>query len=83
MLNESQLRLRAERVTQEVFDRLPALLSAFQVKLVTGWTDEDLAAEVAAGRVETWQRPSPRQGCRGSYRKYVKASVGRLIGFKL
>jgi hypothetical protein len=78
----NSLKLRPEKVTQEMFDRLPALLTAYQAKLITGLDDHELAGEVKAGRIETWQRPKPRVGCKRSYSKYTKASVGKIAGFK-
>jgi hypothetical protein len=76
------LKLRAEKVTQEVFDLLPALLTAFQVKAVTGLDDKELAEAVKCGQIATYQRP-PRPERKRSYNKYTKASVGKLVGFKI
>ncbi len=75
------LKQQAEAVTQERFDRLPALLTAYQVKLVTGLSDHDLKAFVGDGVIEARRRPV-RSGCQRAYAKYTKASVGRLAGYK-
>ena len=75
------LKLQTEPVTQDMFDRLPALLTAYQVKLVTGVNDNELAELVKARTIEARKRPV-RNGCRRSYSKYTKASVARWIGFK-
>lgn len=75
------LKLRNEPVTQESFDRMPALLTAYQVKLVTGWNDHELRAEVRAKRIRVWVRPV-RNGCKRSYSKYMKVSVAKIVGFR-
>lgn len=78
------LKLRPEnfKVTQDVFDRLPALLTAYQVKLVTGLNDHELADAVKDEQLKTYKRPK-RKGCKRSYNKYYKTSVGKLVGFKV
>ena len=76
------LKLTTEPVTQERFDRLPALLTAYQVKLVSGLNDGELAALVRDGTIEARRRPV-RPGCARAYAKYTKVSVGRWIGFKV
>lgn len=74
------LKQQTEAVTQEVFDRLPALLTAFQVKTVTGFDDRELADAVRDGQVVAYKR-AVRRGCKKSYSKYTKVSVGRIVGF--
>jgi hypothetical protein len=76
------LKLQAEPVTQAMFDRLPALLTAHQVKLVTGANDNDLADLVKEGKIEARKRPV-RAGCKKAYSKYTKVSVARWTGFKV
>ena len=78
----AKLNLRQGPITQETFDRLPALLTAWQVMEVTGWSYHELAAEVKAGTIEAWKRPV-RQGHTRSYHKYTKVSVGRAVGFRV
>ena len=75
------LKLQAEPVTQAMFDRLPALLSAYQAKLVTGVNDNELAELVRTGTIEARKRPV-RAGCQKAYSKYTKASVAKWCGFK-
>jgi len=82
-MNRLNLRPEGTRITQELFDRLPALLTAYQVKMVTGLDTAELRAEVDAGRIVTWQRSKPRKGCTASYRKYTKVSVAKVAGFKV
>jgi hypothetical protein len=69
-----------ERITQDIFDRLPGLLSACQVRQLTGWSNHELAREVQAGRVQAHEAPV-RRGCKRSYRKYLKRSVAAVVGF--
>jgi len=76
-----RLGLREMAITQDLFVRMPALLTAFQVKMVTGLDDHELATEVKAGRLVKWE-PAPRNGRKRSYGKYTKMSVGVLVGFK-
>lgn len=77
-----QLKLQTEPVTQAMFDRLPALLTAWQVKLVTGISDNELADLSAAGVIEARRRPV-RAGCQRAYAKYTKMSVGKYSGLKM
>ena len=79
-MKQSYPKQQAEAVTQERFDRLPALLTAYQVKLVTGLSDHDLKAFVGDGVIEARRAPV-RSGCQRAYAKYTKASVGRLAGY--
>lgn len=81
MSGSGKLKLQGEKVTQEVFDRLPALLTSFQVRLVTGWDKRDIAAERKAGRLEVYQKRDGAGKAQG-YRKYLKVSVAKLIGMK-
>lgn len=76
------LKQQTEKVTQEVFDRLPALLTAFTVKTITGFNDLELKEAVDAKKIDAYQRPV-RPGRKKSYCKYTKASVGRLVGFRI
>jgi hypothetical protein len=78
-----QLKLQNEPVTQEMFDHLPALLGAYQVKLITAWNDSDLAAAVKAGTIKTYKPCKPRKGYKRRYRKYLKNSVARVVGFNV
>lgn len=83
-------RLANEPVTQATLDRLPLLLRASEVKWATGWTDAELAAEVAAGHItavanalKSQRRKNGRRvACKTNYKKYTKASVARRIGLK-
>lgn len=76
------LKLQSEPVTQEMFDRLPALLTAYQVKVVTGVNDNELAALAHAGTIEARKRPV-RAGHKRAYSKYTKVSVARWVGFRI
>jgi len=76
------LKLQSEPVTQAMFDRLPALLTAYQVKLVTGYNDGELADAVADKRIAAVKR-KPRAGRKKSYSKYTKISVGKLVGYTI
>ena len=81
MTMSDYLKQQSEPVTQERFDRLPALLTAYQVKLVTGLNDHELKAFVEEGTIAARRRPV-RSGCKRAYAKYTKVSVGKLAGFK-
>lgn len=74
------LKLQNEPVTQAMFDRMPALMTAFQTKLVTGFDDRELADAVAAKRIKIWRRPVA-SGRKKSYNKYTKMSVAQVTGF--
>ena len=76
------LKLQSEEVTQEVFDRLPALLTAYQVKVVAGLNGHELAALAHAGTIEARRGPT-RPGRRRAYNKYTKVSVGKWCGYKI
>jgi len=76
------LKLNSEPVTQEIFNRLPALLTAYQVKLVTGCNDNDLAEMVQDDTIVAKRRPV-RKGCKRAYSKYTKASVAKWVGFTI
>jgi len=76
------LKLQTEPITQEMFNRLPALLSAYQTKLVTGWNDEELREARTTKQVETWKPSKPRPGFKRRYCKYLKTSVAKIVGFK-
>jgi len=75
------LKQQTVKVTQEVFDRLPALLMAHEVKMITGFDDRELKGAVEAGEIIAWKR-APRKGCKQAYSKYTKVSVGKLVGFR-
>lgn len=77
-----ELKQQSEAITQAKFNLLPALLTAFQVKLVTGFDSHELAAAVADGDVVVYRR-KPRPGRKKSYSKYTKVSVARIVGFKV
>lgn len=88
----AKLRQANEPVNQAAFERLPLLLRAGEVKWATGWTDAELAAEVASGRVRAVanairnKRPDKhgrRRLCKTTYQKYTKVSVAAVIGFKI
>lgn len=74
------LKLQSEAVNQEMFDRLPALLTAHQVKLVTGLNDHELAALVREKTIGARKGPV-REGRKRAYSKYTKVSVGRWVGY--
>lgn len=76
------LKQQTEAVTQEVFDRLPALLTAHQVKLITGFNDHELADAVMGKQIVAYKRPAKAPHKR-SYSKYTKVSVGKLVGFTI
>jgi hypothetical protein len=80
-MSTRKLPYRNERITQERFDLLPALLTAWQVKAVTGWQDKELYAAVESGAVKVWQ-PAAREGRQRAYRKFLKVSVAEIVGFK-
>ena len=79
----AKLKLQNEPVTQEMFDRLPALLTTYQTKLVTGFNDEELREARTTGQIKTWQPSRPRKGCRRRYLKDLKTSVGKIVGLKV
>jgi hypothetical protein len=83
MSSTSTLKLQSEPITQEMFGRLPALLSAYEVKLVTGWNDEELKTARDTRQLETWKPKQPRPGCKQRYCKYLKTSVAKITGFKV
>lgn len=76
------LKQQPEKVTQEMFDRLPALLTAHTTKLVTGFDDHELRDAVDGGQIEAYKRPV-RAGRKRAYSKYTKVSVGKLCGFRV
>lgn len=76
------LKLQAEPVTQERFDRMPALLSAWEVKTLSGINDHELAELVREGHIVA-RRGVVRMGRKRAYSKYTKVSVGRWCGFKV
>lgn len=84
-----RLRQANEPVTRATFDRLPMLLRASEVKWATGWSDAELAAEVATGRVQAVRNARQHarrvngrsRPCQGNYQKYTKLSVARVLGF--
>lgn len=78
----AKLKLQTEPVTQAMFDRLPALLTAYQVKLVCGINDNELAALAKEGTIEARQR-AVRTGRKRAYSKYTKVSVAKWTGFKV
>jgi hypothetical protein len=57
------------------------LLTAYQVKVVTGYNDVELADAVKDKQIATVKR-KPRKGCKKSYSKYTKISVAKLVGFR-
>lgn len=78
------------------FKDLPALISREKVKEVSGWSDADLKALVAAGSLQVWHRPEfkrkdrpERKGSektghlRGPYGRYYTVEVARLCGCDL
>lgn len=77
-----QLKLQNEPVTQAMFDRMPALLTAFQVKLVTGFDDRELAEAVTSKRIGIYKR-AVADGRKRSYNKYTKVSVAKVINYKI
>jgi len=85
-----KLRQSHEPVTQAVFDRLPLLLRAAEVKWATGWSDAELAAEVRDGRVKAVpnaaknkrkDKHGKKRACKTNYHKYTKLSVAKVLGF--
>jgi hypothetical protein len=81
MSKQMKLDLGHPTVNQAWFDRLPALLSPYQATLVTGMDRRALVVAAQAGKLEVYERPV-QPGRRRSYRKYTKASVGKLVGFQ-
>ena len=79
----TKLKLQNEAVTQEMFDRLPALLTTYQTKLVTGFNDEELREARQSGQIKTWKLNKPRAGCRRRYLKDLKTSVAKIVGLKV
>jgi hypothetical protein len=76
------LKQQSVKVTQEMFDLLPALLTAHEVKTITGLDDRELKSAVVAKEIVAWQR-TPRKGRKRAYSKYTKVSVGKLVGFRV
>lgn len=75
--DEKRLKLRAVKVTQDMFDHLPGLLSRYQFQLVTGLSDRDLDAMRTSGEIKTRQRKAK------GYHKYFKSDAARIANFKL
>lgn len=75
---EGKLRLRSQSVNQEMFNRLPALLTRFQFKLVTGLSDRDLDAMRTAGEISCYRR-----GGKKGYHKYYKSDAAKIGRFTL
>jgi hypothetical protein len=72
----------AEDVTQEMFDRLPGLLSPATMRLVTGLDDRDLKALHEVGTIDVFKLPA-RKGRKASRCKYYKRDAAKLMGFRL
>lgn len=65
-----------ELLTEQNFQRLPALLSRSEFQHWTGLTDLHLDAAVKSGEVRFFKsKPN-------GYRKYFKWQVGRICGFQ-
>ena len=79
---ETNLAPAGVKVNQEFFDRLPALLTPYQMRLVTGLGTKELRALEEAQDVRVW-RARPRTGCKQTYRKYYKTDAARLTGFRM
>ena len=71
------LKLREEPVTQEKFDRLPALLTRAQFQWVTGLSNQDLDAMRESGEIGKHKRRG------GKYHKYFKTDAARIGNFTL
>lgn len=70
------------KVNQELFDRLPALLSPCLMRLITGLDWRELRDLESQARIRVWYK-SPRKGRKGVYRKYYKTDAAALTGFRM
>lgn len=66
-----------EKITQEVFDRLPWLLKPADFMRITGLSEKELAAMRRDKEIAAYCRPG------GKYHKYYKRDAARIAGFKL
>lgn len=71
------------RVTQADFDRLPAVLTSWQVCTLGGFNRAELMAEVRAGKIKTWTPSRIRKGCKTARPRFTKVSVAKRLGFKM
>ena len=75
-------------MNQEQFNQLPAILTSWQVCTLGGWSRNELAAEVRAGKIKTFvprfRRTNSRTGrkFKSTRPKYTKASVAVCFGYK-
>ncbi len=79
---QSGLAPAGAKVNQEFFDRLPALLTPYQMRLVTGLEHRELVTLEQSQAVRVW-RPPARKGHKATYRKYYKVDAARLTGFRI
>lgn len=71
------LKLRSDKVSQELFDRLPMLLSRYQFRFVTGLSDYQINELRKSGEIRAWKPDH------AVYHKYYKSDAARLTGLKL
>jgi hypothetical protein len=65
-------------VTQEAFDKLPALIGRATFMAWSGYSDEDVSEGVKEGTVKTWKaRSSSRKS------KFYKWQLAGICGLKL
>ena len=74
-------------MTQQEFDRLPALIPRKVFLLATGLPECDVYAMIRAGQLKVFRRPwrgsARHRRLRRTAALYYKSEAGRLGGFKL
>ena len=76
-LTQVSQRVRVTVCTQAAFDRLPAMVSRAEFMEWTGYSANELKAEVDEGRIEVYRPPGHTKA------RYYKREIARLGGWKM
>jgi hypothetical protein len=81
--HEGSLAPPGVRIDQAYFDRLPALLTPWQMRLVTGLNYRELRVLEDGKGIGVWRLNGVRKGRKRRYRKYYKRDAAKLTGFRV